>query len=195
MFGWFRDSVHSAIVKFTEMKLLGAYVIDIAPHDDMRGFFARTFCTREFAQYGLETTVAQESISFNKRRGTIRGMHFQAAPHEEAKIVRCTAGSAYDVIVDLRSGSETFGKWCATELSAANRRSVYVPAGFAHGFQTLVDDTEMLYQMTTEFASLSARGIRWNDPTLRIVWPDPNSATISERDQSYSDFDFQSTNA
>jgi dTDP-4-dehydrorhamnose 3,5-epimerase len=174
-------------VKFTELELAGAYVIDIEPHHDERGFFARTMCAREFAEHGLESAVVQESVSMNLRRGTVRGMHFQLAPHAEVKTVRCTSGSAYDVIVDLRRESPTYGKWHAVELSAENRRTVYIPKGFAHGFQTLEDRTELLYQMSTEFVSAAARGIRWDDATLGIEWPIRTKVTISKKDQELPD--------
>jgi dTDP-4-dehydrorhamnose 3,5-epimerase len=172
---------------FTELELAGAYLIDIEPHTDERGFFARSWCARELLQHGLDATVEQESISYNKRRGTVRGMHYQIAPFEERKKVRCTSGAIYDVIVDLREGSPTRGKWSATELSAVNRRTLYIPAGFAHGFQTLADDTEVLYQMSIEHAPEAARGIRWDDERLGISWPIRQGITVSSRDAGLPD--------
>jgi dTDP-4-dehydrorhamnose 3,5-epimerase len=167
---------------FTPLDLAGAYLIEVEPHRDERGFFARTYCAREFTERGLETSIVQESISFNQRRGTVRGMHFQAAPHAETKTVRCTAGSIYDVLVDLRGNSPTYGEWRAIELSEENRRTLYIPAGFAHGFQTLVDESELLYQMSVAFVPSSARGIRWDDETLAIKWPIREGVTISSKD-------------
>jgi len=169
-------------MSFKELALLGAFLIEPDRHEDERGFFARTFCAGEFAAHGLHPAVAQCNISYNRRRGTLRGLHWQAAPHAEAKLVRCTMGAAFDVIVDLRPESPTFRQWQAVELSAASRRMVYVPEGFAHGFQTLADDTELLYQMSTAYVPGAARGIRWDDPDLAIAWP-PASRIISRRDR------------
>lgn len=169
-------------MKFTELSLAGAFVIDIEPHGDERGFFARTFCKGEMADHGLEPEVVQASISFNILRGTVRGLHYQIEPHAEAKTVRCTAGSAFDVIADLRRNSPTFGKWCGVELSSSNRRAVYIPKGFAHGFQTLEDRTELFYQMSVQFVPTSAKGVRWDDTTLAIDWPILQGVTISATD-------------
>ena len=174
-------------MKFLETPLPGAFVIDIEPIEDERGFFARTFCRQEFESRGLNPNLVQCSISFNRRKHTLRGMHFQAKPHEEAKVVWCAAGAIHDVIVDLRPASPTFKRWHAVELKAGTWRMVYVPEGFAHGFQTLQDDTEVFYQIS-EFHDLAlARGVRWNDPAFRIDWPESPRA-ISERDRSYPDF-------
>ncbi|MGB5814903.1 MAG: dTDP-4-dehydrorhamnose 3,5-epimerase [Thermoanaerobaculia bacterium] len=172
---------------FLETPLAGAFVIDIEPHEDERGFFARTFCQEEFEAHGLDSTVVQSSVSFNRQRGTLRGMHFQAPPHEESKVVRCTAGAIYDVIVDLRPLSPTFVQWHAVTLSAENRTMFYIPGGFAHGFLTLEDNTEVLYQMSEFYYPDSARGVRWDDPAFGIEWPVEPTA-ISDRDQSYPDF-------
>lgn len=171
---------------FTPAKLAGACIIDIDLREDERGFFARSWCTEEFAAYGLEPGLVQCSISFNRKKGTLRGMHYQAAPHQEDKVVRCTAGAIYDVIVDLRPDSDTFKQWLAFELTAANRRAVYIPRGFAHGFQTLEDDTEVLYQMSQFYHPESARGIRWDDPAIGIEWPN-DTRIISDRDRDYKD--------
>jgi len=174
-------------MKFTETRLKGAYIIEIEPIEDERGFFARSWCKQEFESHSLNPEIVQSSISFNKRRGTLRGMHYQAGPHEEAKTVRCTMGAIFDVIIDLRADSSTFKQWVAAELTAENRRMLYVPEGFAHGFLTLTDDTEVLYQMSTFYEPASARGIRWDDPAIRIIWPLAVSV-ISARDQQYEPF-------
>ena len=162
-------------------------MIEAEKHEDERGFFARSFCQREFEAHGLNPNVAQCNISFNKRKGTLRGMHFQAAPFAEAKLVRCTAGSIYDVIVDLRKGSRSFKEHFATELSAANRKMLYIPEEFAHGFQTLEDNTEVFYQMSQVYSAEHARGVRWNDPAFGIQWPEAQRI-INERDRNYPDF-------
>jgi dTDP-4-dehydrorhamnose 3,5-epimerase len=172
-------------MKFTETWLARAFLIDIESREDERGFFARTFCRREFEEHGLEPNLVQCSISFNHRKGTIRGIHFQRPPYQETKIVRCTAGAIFDVIVDLRADSPTFLKYLAVELTAENRRALYVPKDFAHGFQTLADETEVSYQMSEFYAPNSAAGFRWNDPLLAIEWPVPVSV-ISQQDASYS---------
>jgi dTDP-4-dehydrorhamnose 3,5-epimerase len=172
---------------FRETKLPGAFVIEPEKHEDQRGFLVRTFCRREFEAYGLNSQVAQCNISFNKYKGTLRGMHFQAAPFAQAKLVRCTAGSIYDAIIDLRPSSPTFKQYFAVELSAENRRMFYVPEDFAHGFQTLEDDTEVFYQMSQFYSAEHARGVRWDDPAFDIKWP-PAERTILERDRTYPDF-------
>jgi dTDP-4-dehydrorhamnose 3,5-epimerase len=172
---------------FKETKLKGAYVIEINPLEDERGFFARSFCAKEFKEHGLNQNIAQCNISYNGKKGTLRGMHYQAAPHEEAKLVRCTMGAIYDVIIDLRPDSSTFKKWIGVELTKENRRMLYVPEGFAHGFQTLEDHTEVLYQMSEFHHPEWARGVRWNDPTFGIFWP-VNVEIISIGDQQYLDF-------
>ncbi len=174
-------------MKFTETFLKGAFVIEPDRREDDRGFFARTFCEKEFAEHGLETRIAQCSISFNRRKGTLRGMHYQEAPFEEAKLVRCTMGGFYDAIIDLRSGSPTFKKSIGIELTALNRRMLYIPRDFAHGFQTLEDDTEVFYQMSQVYSAEHARGVRWNDPAFGISWP-PDERIINERDKNYPDF-------
>lgn len=172
---------------FDETFLNGAFVIEPEKREDVRGFFARTFCQREFAERGLETAVAQSSISFSPRKGTLRGMHYQAAPFEEVKLIRCTMGRIHDVIVDLRPESPTYRKHFALQLSAENRKMLYVPRAFAHGFQTLEDNTEVCYQMSEFYSPEHARGVRWNDPAFGIVWP-LAERLIHERDQSYPDF-------
>ena len=174
-------------MKFTPLSVAGAFVIAAERIEDERGYFARTFCIDEFAAQGLEAGLVQCSMSYNRRRGTLRGMHYQEPPHEETKLVRCTRGSAYDVVLDLRRASPTFGKWEAVELSAQNGLAVYVPKGCAHGFQTLGDDTEISYQMSEYFHPESAAGVRWNDPAFAIQWP-LASPTVSERDRGYPAF-------
>jgi dTDP-4-dehydrorhamnose 3,5-epimerase len=173
-------------MKFTETWLAGAFLIEIEARPDERGFFARTFCRREFEEHGLEPNLVQCSTSFNHRKGTLRGIHFQRPPYQETKIVRCTAGAIFDVIIDLRADSPTFLKYLAVELTAENRRALYVPKDFAHGFQTLADETEVSYQMSQFYAPNSATGLRWNDPFLAIEWPLPVSV-ISPQDAAYSD--------
>jgi dTDP-4-dehydrorhamnose 3,5-epimerase len=175
------------VVKFLETPLAGAVFIEPERLADERGFFARTWCARAFAEHGLKGELVQCSISFNQRKGTLRGMHYQKPPQEEAKLVRCTMGAIFDVIVDLRPESPTFLKHFAVELSQENRRMLYVPEGFAHGFQTLTDETEVFYQMTEVFAPEFATGYRWNDPAFGIEWPLAVSV-ISERDRNYRDF-------
>lgn len=173
---------------FTELDLPGAYVIDLEPHRDERGFFARTWCRREFWDHGLETRIAQCNLSYNRRRGTLRGMHYQAPPHGEAKLVRCVRGALLDVIVDLRPESDTYGSHEAVELSAENRRALYVPRGFAHGFQALEDDTEILYQMSEFHAPEHARGYRYDDPAFGIEWP-VEPPVVKDRDLEWPAFD------
>ena len=170
---------------FTETKLKGAYIIDIEPIEDKRGFFARSWCRKEFTERGLNPNLVQCNISYNKRKGTLRGMHYQAAPHQEVKVVRCTKGSIYDVIVDLRQDSSTCRQWVGVELSAENRRMLYVPEGFAHGFLTLEDKTEVFYQMSEFYFPECAGGIPWDDPAIGIVWPEKNPI-ISEKDMAFS---------
>lgn len=174
-------------MRFIETPLAGAFVIDIEPMHDERGFFARTWCRQEFAAHGLHTATEQMSISFNRRKGTLRGMHFQMPPHEETKLVQCVRGSIYDVIVDLRKTSVTFAKWFGIELTSENRRMLYIPQGFAHGFLTLEDDAEVSYRMSQKYVPEAARGFRWNDPAFGIVWPE-EVEMISERDRRYPDF-------
>lgn len=169
---------------FTETKLPGVFIIDLEPHIDARGFFARSFCAREFEQHGLEPGIAQCNLSFNRKQGTLRGMHAQVEPSRETKLVRCIAGALLDVVVDMRPDSPTFLQHVAVELTAENRRALYIPAQCAHGFQTLLDDTEVLYQMGDYYAPEYARGYRFDDPVLGLQWPLPVSE-ISEKDQAW----------
>ncbi|MFI5315537.1 MAG: dTDP-4-dehydrorhamnose 3,5-epimerase [Myxococcota bacterium] len=173
---------------FKETGLAGALAIEPERIEDARGFFARTFCAREFAERGLAPRFVQSSVSFNARAGTLRGMHFQVPPHREVKLVRCTAGAIWDAIVDLRRSSPTRLRWFGIELSAENRRSLYIPEGFAHGFVTLAPNSEVFYEMSEFYAPQAGRGLRWNDPALGIGWPVPPQV-IAERDASYPDLD------
>ena len=173
---------------FNETKLKGAYLIETEPREDERGFFARTFCREEFEKYGLNPHVAQCNLSYSRQKGTLRGMHYQVAPREEARLVSCISGAIYDVIVDLRADSITYCEWLAVELNGRGRRRLlYIPEGFAHGFQTLEDGSEVFYQMSEFYAPECAGGIRWNDPEFRIQWPG-NRPILSNRDMTYPDF-------
>ena len=172
---------------FTETRLKGAFILELERREDERGFFARSWCQEEFQAHNLNSAIAQCNISFNRLKGTLRGMHYTAAPFEEAKLVRCTAGAAYDVIIDLRRDSPTFKQHVGEVLSAANYRMMYVPEGFAHGFQSLEDNTEIFYQMSRFYSPEHARGVRYNDPAFGIKWmiADP---VILDRDRTYPDF-------
>jgi dTDP-4-dehydrorhamnose 3,5-epimerase len=173
---------------FAETRLPGAYTIDLEPIEDERGFFARQWCEQEFAQNGLATAVSQASVAYNRSAGTLRGMHWQVDPHGEVKLVRCVRGAIYDVIVDLHPGSNTFADWIAVELTEENRRTLYVPEGFAHGYQTLVDDTEVWYQMSSPYVPEAARGFRHDDPRFGIEWPFANNKVVSARDLAWAPF-------
>ena len=173
---------------FTETQLKGAFVIDLEKNEDQRGFFARTWDKEEFEKMKIDTDLVQCSISFNKKSGTLRGMHYQVAPFEESKVVRCTKGRIYDVIIDLRSQSSSFKKWVGIELSSENHRALYVPKGFAHGFQTLENDSEVYYEISQYFNKKKLRGIAWNDKTFGIKWPIEISM-ISQKDLSYPLFE------
>lgn len=175
-------------MRFVPTELPDAYIVELEPRDDERGFFARTWCRDELADQGLVAEVAQCSISRNALAGTLRGMHFQNAPHEEAKLVRCTRGAIYDVIIDLRPGSAAHGRWIGVELDAERGTALYVPKGFAHGFQTLVDGAEVFYMISTPYAPDAASGVRWDDPAFGIEWPKADTRTISERDRSWPDY-------
>ena len=174
-------------MRFRESKLAGAYIVDIEPREDERGMFARTFCSREFAEQGLCEAFVQCNLSSNHHRGTLRGMHFQRPPYAEAKLVRCVAGAVYDVIIDLRRNSPTFCNWLGVELTSSDRRALYIPPDFAHGFQTLTDHAEVFYQMSEFYHDDHATGVRWDDRAIGVEWPiaDP---ILSERDASYPDF-------
>jgi dTDP-4-dehydrorhamnose 3,5-epimerase len=174
-------------MKFIATPLEGTFVVESEAIVDERGVFARTYCAREFREHGLDPRLVQCSISQNSTRGTLRGMHYQCAPHREAKLVRCSMGAIYDVTLDLRPQSPSFKRWFGVELSADNRRAVYVPQGVAHGFLTLADASEVFYQMSEFFHPECAAGVRWNDPAFGIVWPEPANL-IAARDQDYPDF-------
>lgn len=172
---------------FTESPLQGAFIVDLQPHEDKRGFFARAWCHDEFKRKGLDVRIAQCNISSTKSKGTLRGMHYQAKPCPEAKFIRCIRGVIYNVIIDLRPERKTFKRWFSIELTSENKRALFVPIGFAHGFQTLEDDCEVFYQMSEFYHPEYARGIRWNDPAFGIKWPLSNPI-LSLRDQSFPDF-------
>ena len=172
---------------FSATPLSGAYVIDLERREDDRGFFARTWCRREFEEMGLNTNLVQCSISYSARRGTLRGMHWQVSPHEEAKLVRCVRGRIWDVVIDLRPESPTYTQHFGVELAAATGRSLYIPEGMAHGFVTLVDHTEVFYQMSHQYEPAAARGLRWNDPSFGIAWP-VAEPILHERDATFPDF-------
>ncbi len=171
-------------MRFIPIPIVGAFVIEPELVADERGFFARTFCRDEFLAQGLNSNLVQCSVSFNRKKGTVRGMHYQTKPHEETKVVRCTQGGVYDVLADIRRDSPSFGRWCGISLTAENRRAVYIPEGVAHGFQTLCDDTEVFYQMSEFYKPELSTGFCWNDPVFDIVWPEPISL-ISARDMAY----------
>jgi dTDP-4-dehydrorhamnose 3,5-epimerase len=174
-------------VIFNPLRLEGAFLIDSECHEDERGFLARTFCEREFAEHGAPMRIAQSSRIHSPRRETLRGLHYQHAPHAEVKLVRCTRGSIFLVMVDLRSGSRTRNEWLGAELTAGSGRLAYVPEGFAQGYQTLEDDTEVAYQMSHPYVPDAARGVRWDDPALEIDWPPADQRLISERDRAWPD--------
>lgn len=172
---------------FHETKLPGVFEIHLEPASDERGFFARSWCQKEFGEHGLNPKLVQCNVSFNERKGTLRGVHYQAAPYQEAKVVRCTVGAIHDVVIDLRPESPTFKHWISAVLTARNRHMLYVPEGCAHGFLTLADQTEVFYQMSEFYHPEAACGVRWNDPAFQIAWPE-QVQLISERDKTYPDF-------
>lgn len=174
-------------MKFTETELEGAFIVEPELLEDERGFFARTWCQKEFEQHGLLTDLVQCNVSFNRRKGTLRGMHFQVAPHEESKLVRCTKGAIHDVIIDLRPNSQTHKKWLSVVLTAENRKMIFIPEGLGHGFLTLTDNTEVFYQMSEFYSPECACGVRWNDPAFDIDWP-AEVIVISEKDMHYPDY-------
>ena len=170
------------------MKLGGAFIIELEKIFDERGYFARTWCQREFEEHGLNPGLVQCNISYSSKKSTLRGMHYQVAPHEEAKLVGCTRGSIFDVIIDLRKDSDTYMKYESVELNSVDHKMIYIPEGFAHGFQTLEDDTEVYYQMSEFYDPGSARGVRWDDPVFGIQWPASNDRIMSEKDRSWPDY-------
>ena len=171
---------------FKQTDLKGAYIVELEAIEDERGFFARSFCRKEFEKYGLNSNIVQCNISYNKKKGTLRGMHYQVKPHEEAKIVSCVKGSIYDVIIDLRPDSPSYHQWFAVELSAENYQMLYIPEGFAHGFQTLEDNTGVLYRMFEFYHPECSMGVRWDDPAFNIEWPD-DERIIVFKDLQYPD--------
>ena len=173
---------------FKETDLADAYIIDLEPIGDSRGFFARAWCERELSEQGLETKIAQCNMSFNGRKGTLRGMHFQQPPHEEVKLIRCVRGALHDIIIDLRQEPATFKRWTGVELSDENRRALYVPRGFAHGFQTLEDNTETFYMVSEFYIPHAESGVRWDDPAFRLEWPLGSPTEISDKDRNWPDF-------
>jgi dTDP-4-dehydrorhamnose 3,5-epimerase len=174
---------------FRETAILGAWVIEVVPATDDRGLFARTFDAAAFAEHGLSTDVVQCSTSFNRRAATLRGLHYQTGAHAECKLVRCTAGAVYDVILDLRPDSPSYRRWGAVELSSVSRNAMYVPRGVAHGFQTLTDESELLYMIDRPYEPAAAEGVRWDDPAFGIEWPDARAhRIISDRDRGYPDY-------
>jgi dTDP-4-dehydrorhamnose 3,5-epimerase len=174
-------------MKFTETPIKGAFILELEPLEDDRGFFARSFCRREFEARGLNPKVAQCNISYNRQKHTLRGMHFQIAPYEEAKLITCIRGAIWDVIIDLRSYSPAYCHWFALDLTADNHKMLYIPEGVAHGFQTLENESTVFYQISEFYHPQSAQGVRWNDPVFGIRWPHPHSL-VSARDQNFSDF-------
>jgi dTDP-4-dehydrorhamnose 3,5-epimerase len=174
---------------FREMEIKGAYIIEPERIEDERGFFARTWCQREFEKHGLNSRLVQTNISFSKNKGTLRGMHYQIKPNEEAKLIRCTRGEIFDVIIDLRPESITYKRYINIRLSESNLGMLYVPEGFAHGFQTLENDTEVFYQMSEFYDQGSACGVRWNDPAFAIEWPQSDIRIMSERDRNWPDYE------
>jgi dTDP-4-dehydrorhamnose 3,5-epimerase len=173
---------------FIQTRLKGAYIIELEKLEDERGYFARSWCQREFQEHGLDPRLVQCNVSYNKKKGTLRGMHYQLPPYAESKLVHCTRGALYDVVIDLRPESPTFLQWTAEVLTPENAKMMYVPQGFAHGFQTLEDNTEVYYQMSEFYAPDYARGVRWNDPQFGIVWSE-EVTTISQKDREYEDCD------
>lgn len=174
-------------MRFHPLSVDGAFVVELEPIRDERGFFARSWSANDFRARDLDPDLVQISISYNDRAGTIRGMHYQRAPHEESKLVRCTGGAIFDVVLDLRAGSPTFKRFDSCELTAKNRKALYIPKGCAHGFQTIEDGTEVVYHISAEYAPDAARGVRWNDPAFGISWP-LAATCISERDEAFPDF-------
>ena len=175
-------------MRFVETNLKGAFIIESETINDDRGFFARTWCSKEFKEHGLNPNLSQISIAYNKKKYTIRGMHYQLAPHEETKLVRCSRGSIYDVIIDLRPTSKTFKEWISANLTQDNNKMIYLPEGCAHGYQTLEDNTEVIYHISVFHVPELYRGVRWDDPAFKIQWPEVKNIIISKKDKGYQDF-------
>jgi dTDP-4-dehydrorhamnose 3,5-epimerase len=174
---------------FQETALAGAYIVELKKFEDERGFFARAWCQAEFGELGLVRQFVQANQAYTRKRGTVRGLHYQAEPHSEAKLMRCIQGAIFDVIVDLRPDSPTFKQWLGVELSAQNRRALYIPEGCAHGYQALQDDSEVFYLVSQPYAAQAERGVRWDDPAFAIDWPITASVIISEKDQNWARFE------
>lgn len=175
-------------MNFLGLPLKGAFIIEPEKKCDERGFFVRTWCSKEFSEHSLSANLVQCSISYNIKKGTLRGMHYQISPYEEVKLVRCTRGSIYDVIIDLRPDSDTFTKWYAVILNSNNNKMIYIPEGFAHGFLTMENETEVFYQMSEFFYPELSKGVRWNDPLFNISWPKVENLIISQKDREWKDF-------
>ena len=175
---------------FKPTKLAGAFIVELETIDDDRGFFARAYCRKEFEKHDLNASVVQCNLSYNKYRGTLRGMHFQKSPHAEVKFVRCVAGAIYDVIIDLRPESRTYTQWVGVELTSKNRLMLYVPEGFAHGYQTLADNSEVFYQVSEYYTPSADAGVRWDDPAFGIIWPAVDKRIISDKDRHWPDYRF-----
>lgn len=173
---------------FNSTELEGAFIIELEKRSDERGFFSRAWCRREFEEHGLVPLIMQSNLSYSRKKGTLRGMHFQTSPFEETKVVQCIKGALYDVIIDLRPDSATFGKWIAVELRAEDHKMIYVPRGFAHGFMTLQDETEAFYHVSQFYAPGHEGGIRWNDPAFNVKWPEIEDLVISDKDRTWPDF-------
>lgn len=173
---------------FTETALKGAYIVEPEKYEDERGHFARVFCEKEFETYGFKLNMVQSNVAFSYKRGTIRGLHYQIDPFAEVKLVRCITGSIFDVIIDLRPESLTYKQWFGIELNSENNQMLLVPANFAHGYQSLVDDTEVFYQVSQFYTPEAEKGVRWDDPTFNIQWPEKAHPIISEKDKSWPDF-------
>lgn len=173
-------------MKFLPTSLSGAFVIELEPREDERGFFARVLCVNEFTEHGLCTQWLQANIAFNKFKGITRGMHYQHVPNAEAKLVRCTRGSVFDAIIDMRPNSLTYRQWFGVELSESNQKMLYVPTGFAHGYQVLEDNSELHYMVSAEYAPESEDGVRWNDPVVAIAWPITDAVQLSDKDLQWS---------
>ena len=173
---------------FKETKLKGAFVIEIEKREDERGFFARAWCKREFEDHGLNAQLVQANIAFSRKKGTLRGMHYQAPPYEEAKLIRCIKGGVFDVIIDIRPDSPQYKEWFGLQLTSDNYKMLYVPEGFAHGYQTLDDNTEVFYPASQFYSPESERGVRWDDPAFGIEWPETDNLVMSEKDKTWPDY-------
>jgi dTDP-4-dehydrorhamnose 3,5-epimerase len=173
---------------FKETKLQGVFILEIEKRQDERGFFARAWCKKEFEAHGLNVHLVQANLAFSQKKGTLRGMHYQMSPYEEAKLVRCIKGAIFDVAIDLRPDSPTYKEWVAVELTEDNHKTFYIPENFAHGYQTLTDNTELLYQVSEFYSPKSEWGVRWNDPMFGIEWPETDNLVISEKDKNWPDY-------